>query len=345
MKKEIECIVTWHSGIGTEENLVTTINNGATGARLIAKGFTPETLRKVASELSHAGKTIKSNFHLMIDLPGCKPRLERIPTVKFSKGDLITLLAEGAPQEDDTSLPTEFLNPYLKKIKKGHKIKMIDGTVSFEVEEIYLDKVVCRVLNDCVLTEGRSINLPDSNVVYESFSESDRLSLNALTDVEFDSVGLSMVGSADEVSRVKEYLKKLKIHVPIISKIETRQGITNLEEIASVSDAIMVARGDMSIELPLEMVGVLQMHIIEISKSLGKDIILATGILSSASDAGFPTIAEVSDLTSFFPLGIRKFLLGGERHQEHSAKWLKKVYSEWKKRKDRVGVGANPLAD
>lgn len=333
-ESDIDIYVTWSSILGVGKKFINLINEGTTGVRLITKGFEPEILKSTVDQIATIGKSLKQGFQLMIDLPGLKPFLSRtINSISLKAGDRIELSCDKKVTRDNI-LPTEYLDLYLKKILVGHKILVADGAAILEVENINPNGVQCLVLKGCILTGGRSINLPDSNVDYKSFTKKDMTNLEILKGANIDSISISFVDNAKKVRTVRDYARKLGMNYPIISKIESEQGITNLEEIVKESDEIMIARGDLGIELPIERLGFLQNYILNIGKSFDKSVILATGILSSLTNSNSPSIAEVSDLTSMFQAGIRKFLLGdiiAVQNPILAVMWLKRIYFEWQK--------------
>ena len=337
----LQLFVTWNQNIYTEAELINILKAGAVGFRLVTKGFTPDKLRQTAERLVHIGQSARTDFQLIIDLPGQKPRLIRdIPKIELKRKDQVSLLftSEGKNVLKN-EFPTEYLEQYIDQIKLGHRVLIADGTVILQVEKKFLDRLVCSVIKGAEVTGGRSMNLPDSNLKYVPFSPKDVESLSVLRGIDISSICISMVNNANDVREIRELMKSLNMRVPIISKIETKQGLKNFPEIASCSDSIMIGRGDMSMELPIASLGVLQNYIISSATAFNSDIIMATGILSSIQKNEQPSIAEVVDVTSLFENGIRKYLLGDfVTRQREGIIWMNQIYSEWLKFK--LGVSA-----
>ena len=322
----LEVITTWSVEFD-RRSLQDIKDAGGTGIRLIAKGLPPNLLRQIADEILNV-----SNLKLMLDLPGAKPRLSRaLGSISVTEGDFIKF-GDSVQGPEQGLVPTEFLELYIEYVRQGHRLLIADGTICFVVEDVDDGRLLCRALHTCVLSGGRSFNLPDSQVAYKAFTDADVLSLEAIAELKIDSLAISMVSSAAEVEDVKANMATLGIDCPVYSKIETAQGLKNLPTITRLSDGIMVARGDLSVEMPLEALAASQSRIIEAAAGSEKKIIVATGILSSLATNKQPTIAEISELGFLFKSGIRSFLLGDVVATNSSARaceWLVRVFSNW----------------
>lgn len=335
----LEILTTWNAAFD-KRTLLDLLESGGTGVRLIAKGFSPDDLRRTAEEILQSVSSRIGSFHLMLDLPGAKPRLaRRFKGGTVRNGDILVFSDQQSASDRPDLIPTEFLQIYLDQIRIGHRVFIADGTVGLVVEEVNDTTMFCRAIRDCVLSGGRSMNLPDSEVEYKPFTDTDLASLQAVIGVPLGSVSISMVSSGSDVQHVRASMKRIGLNCPLFSKVETARGVRNIQAIAELSDGIMVARGDLSLEMPLEALATSQSQIIDASKRLSKRIMVATGILSSLANGDLPTIAEISELGLLFEHDIRMFLLGDIVAVKNSAiacRWLANTYANWESREQAV---------
>lgn len=199
-----------------------------------------------------------------------------------------------------------------KEVKKGHIVFLHDGKKKLEVVEVKGHDVTCKILVGGEIKGKRGVNLPDSDLSLSSLTEKD------IKDVEFgiknkvDYIALSFVRKPSDILELREILKKRKCKAGIVAKIETPQAIKNLDEIIRLADAVMVARGDMAIELPAENVPMLQKTIIKKCNELAKPVITATQMLESMIKSPVPTRAEVSDVANAIIDGTDAVMLSEE---------------------------------
>ena len=200
-----------------------------------------------------------------------------------------------------------------KDIKIGTQILIDDGKIELEVIEIKNKDVVCKVTNGGLLGNRKSINLPGTHVNLPSLKEKDIQDLKDGCKVDFDYVAASFVRSAQDVKDIRKVLnenggEKIKI----ISKIENQEGIDNLDEIIEVSDGIMVARGDLGVEIPYYEVPIMQKKFIQKCNDAGKIVITATQMLDSMTENPNPTRAEISDVANAIFDVTGAIMLSGE---------------------------------
>ena len=186
-----------------------------------------------------------------------------------------------------------------KDVVPGTTILIDDGKIELEVEKIEGKDIVCKVMNGGELGSRKSINVPGRHINLPALKEKDINDLIAACQHEFDFIAASFIRCADDVKAIRKVLvenggEKIKI----ISKIESQEGVDNIDEILEVSDGIMVARGDMGVEIPMEEVPLVQKRIIKKCNKLGKIVITATQMLESMTSNPRPTRAEVSDVAN-----------------------------------------------
>lgn len=199
---------------------------------------------------------------------------------------------------DSTKTTVTYKDLY-KDVEPGTTILIDDGKIELEVQKIEGKDIVCKVMNGGNLGNRKSINVPGRHINLPALKEKDINDLIAACEHEFDFIAASFIRSADDVRAIR---KVLADHggerIKIISKIESQEGVENLDEIIEESDGIMVARGDMGVELPMECVPIVQKRIIKQCNKAGKLVITATQMLESMTENPRPTRAEVSDVAN-----------------------------------------------
>jgi pyruvate kinase len=203
-----------------------------------------------------------------------------------------------------------------EEVSAGTPILIDDGAIELEVTAIVAASIICRVIHGGWLGNSKSVNLPDTRLALSAVSPENRedvvseLGFAAENDVDY--IAASFIQSADDIYKMREILVERDVHIPIIAKIENKAGVENLEEIVSAADGIMVARGDMGVELPLADVPVTQKNIIRTTVSNGKPVITATQMLASMEINPKPTRAEASDVANAILDGTSAVMLSGE---------------------------------
>lgn len=199
-----------------------------------------------------------------------------------------------------------------EEIKVGHVMMIDDGKKRMRVTEIKGKEIICKVEVGGELKGRRGVNLPDTDLSISSLTPKDKKDLEFGIDNDLDFIALSFVRRVSDVEELRAILKKKKSRAGIISKIETPQAIENIDAIIEASDAIMVARGDLAVEVPAENVPLLQKMIIEKCNRVGKPVITATQMLESMIKSPVPTRAEVSDVANAILDGTDAIMLSEE---------------------------------
>lgn len=200
-----------------------------------------------------------------------------------------------------------------RDIEKGMRILIDDGLIEMLVSEINGEDIICEVLNDGIVSDHKSINVPDANLTMDYMSPKD------IADIEFgiqqgvDFIAASFVRSAFDVLEIKRILEQHKAtDIQVIAKIENRQGVEDIDNILRASDGIMIARGDMGVEIPFEELPSIQKELIEKCYISGKRVITATQMLESMTHNPRPTRAETSDVANAVYDGTSAVMLSGE---------------------------------
>lgn len=197
-------------------------------------------------------------------------------------------------------------------ISAGTTILIDDGLIEMVVDEITDTDIICTVINGGPISNHKGVNVPGAELSMPYLSEQDKSDIMFGCDMGFDFVAASFVRCKEDILAVKKIIEENGSHMRIIAKIENMQGIRNLKEIVEVSDGIMVARGDMGVEIPMEEVPVIQKEMIKLAESEGKQVITATQMLDSMIKNPRPTRAEVADVANAIYDGTTAIMLSGE---------------------------------
>ena len=251
---------------------------------------------------------------LLLDTQGPEIRIGKFKDDKkvlLEKGATFTLL-NADELGDETKVSITYKELY-KDVSVGKTILINDGTIELKVKEIADKDIVCEVIQGGYLTNRKSINVPDLILNLPSITEKDIADIKYGITAGFDYIAASFVRKPEDVLAIKEVLKQNNgEHIKVISKIENREGINNFDKILEVSDGIMVARGDLGVEIPMEEVPVRQKEFISKCAKAGKPVITATQMLESMILNPRPTRAEVSDVANAIYDMSTSIMLSGE---------------------------------
>lgn len=263
------------------------------------------TIRKAAAEV---GKPVG----ILVDLQGPKIRLGRFKNDKeaITAGGTFTITVDDV--EGTESICSTTHKGLVGDVKVGDPILIDDGRLSLRVKAIEGNNVVCDVEIGGPISNNKGINLPGVAVNVPALSEKDEDDLRWALKLGADMVALSFVRNAKDIVRVHEIMDEEDVFVPVIAKIEKPQAVAALEEIVDAFDGVMVARGDLGVELPLEQVPLVQKRAVELARRWAKPVIVATQMLESMISAPRPTRAEASDVANAVLDGADALMLSGE---------------------------------
>ena len=232
-------------------------------------------------------------------------------TVELHAGDTFTLTTREIV--GDASQVSVTYPDLPKEIGKGQRILIDDGLIGIEAEEITDEEIICRVVNGGTLSANKSINIPGVHIHLPALTEQDVSDILFGIDNDFDFIAASFVRQASDVEAIRKVLKENGGEaIKIIAKIENQEGVDNLDAILDAADGIMVARGDLGVEIPAARVPVLQKQMIQKGLRAGKPVITATQMLDSMMRNPRPTRAEVSDVANAVFDGTSCVMLSGE---------------------------------
>ncbi len=231
--------------------------------------------------------------------------------VTLQPGQLFTLTAEDV-EGDESRVSITYKN-LPQDVKVGGPILIDDGLIGMTVEKIEGSDIVCRVLNGGVVSNNKGVNIPGVHLTMPFISEKDRNDILFAIQEGFDFIAASFTRSADDILQLRHILQENGgSGISIIAKIENMEGVENIDEILRVVDGVMVARGDLGVEIPLEDVPALQKELIQRSIALGKPVITATQMLDSMIKNPRPTRAEATDVANAIYDGTSAIMLSGE---------------------------------
>ena len=285
----------------SEEMFTNLVKAGLNVARInFSHGGYEENAEKIAT-IKRVREKLNKPVALLLDTKG-----PEIRTGKLETGDEKVTIEEGQEftfVHDDiignnTKTTVSYKDLY-KDVKPGAKILVDDGALEFEVVSIDGQDIKCKALNTARLGSRKTMNVPGLKLNLPALAQKDIDDITNGIKAGFDFIAASFVRRASDVQEIKDLLKANGgEHIKIISKIESQEGIDNFEEILAISDGIMVARGDMGVEIPMEQVPIVQKHFIKRCNQVGKPVVTATQMLESMTSNPRPTRAEVSDVAN-----------------------------------------------
>lgn len=281
-------------------------------ARLNLSHGTHEEHRQRYREVRAAGDEAGRAVGVLADLQGPKIRLGTFAAgpVHLRDGDTFTISVDDVP--GDVSICSTTYKELPGDVTVGHVILVDDGKVTLRVAEVQERAVTTRVEVGGTVSDHKGLNLPGVAVSVPALSDKDEDDLRFVLQLGVDMVALSFVRSAADVDEVRRIMKEENVRVPVIAKIEKPQAVDNLEEIVRAFDGVMVARGDLGVELPLDQVPMVQKHAVELARRAAKPVIVATQVLESMINLPRPTRAEASDCANAVLDGADAIMLSGE---------------------------------
>ena len=298
------------------EMLKAMIEAGMNVARLNLSHGTHEAHSQQILTLRAAARELGRNIAIMIDTRGIEIRTGLLEggAATLVPGELFCLHTKD--QMGDAAGVSITYQKLFEEVRKGVPILLDDGAIELEVVNVNDGVINCRIIHGGQLGNSKSVNLPDTQLAMSAVSPENRddiiKELNFAAENDVDYIAASFVQSADDIYKMREILVEKNALIPIIAKIENKAGVANMEEIVDAADGVMVARGDLGVELPLADVPTTQKHIIRTTVSNGKPVITATQMLASMERNPKPTRAEASDVANAILDGTSAVMLSGE---------------------------------
>lgn len=312
--KRTKIIATVGPATDSYEKVKDLIEAGANGLRLNFSHGTHESHGKFIKWIRQASEELRKPVAIIQDLQGPKIRLGELVDNHYDvkEGDELRL-TYGITHDGGPNLPIQY--DLSKKVKVGERVYMFDGKVRGEVTAIDGKTITVRIANNGFLMSKKGFNLPDTDFAGDVITEKDYQDIDYGVTQDIDFIALSFVQSAADMEVLRGYLAaKEREDIHVIAKIETKASIEDnaLEQIVEVSDAVMVARGDLAVEVGAEIVPVVQRHIISLCQKHARISIVATQMMGSMVDNPEPTRAEVSDISTAVVFGADVVMLSDE---------------------------------
>ncbi len=309
--RRTKIVVTVGPSIETEEILEKLINIGVNVFRFnFSHGDHSyhlklyEKIRKISQD---KGKFVAT----LMDLSGPKIRIGQLKSpINVNQGDVVKI-KYGNFTGEGKLIPLSY-KEIIDALKIDDIIYIADGIVKLKIIKKKEDEIDAEVLSPGIISSKKGLNLPGVTLKIPALTEKDKNDLKFGLDIGFDIIALSFVKNRDDIIMAKEIIKKYKKDTPVIAKIERNEAIENIDEILDIADGLMVARGDLGIEIDVEKVPVVQKMLIKKGNSAGKPVITATQMLTSMIKNPRPTRAEVSDIANAVLDGTDAVMLSDE---------------------------------
>ncbi|MEE4357117.1 MAG: pyruvate kinase [Desulfococcaceae bacterium] len=308
--RKAKILATLGPSSSSKEMMIRLIENGANAFRFNFSHGTYEQHRELYRTARKATREKGWQAPLIQDLQGPKIRVSLPGPVRLEDGDTVFLTADEAEAGNSTVFVS--YPPLCEDVGAEEPVLLNDGKIVLRVTDKDSKKVKCRVLVGGLLEDKKGMNLPCTKTTLSPLSEKDLADLRFGMEMGFDYVALSFVQSGEDIRLLKSEMDKLGRRIPVIAKLERPLAVENLENIIDETDAVMVARGDLGIEIPVEQIPVIQKKIIAAANRRGIPVITATQMLESMMETTTPTRAETTDIANAIYDGTDVVMLSGE---------------------------------
>lgn len=288
------------------------ILGGVDGVRLNLSHGSYDFFDEIFNSIHTACLEEKTSLAVLVDVQGPKIRIGELeqPSIELQTGNSIEITIDDI-KGNEKIISTSY-KQLVNDAQVGDQILINDGLIRLKVKSKKIKSLECEIVNGGTLTPKKGMNLPGMNLSTPSITEKDFRDLEFVTKHRIDYIALSFVRSADDVVELKKWLAEKGKNIPVIAKIEKKEAVDNLFEIILAADGIMIARGDLGVELPPQEVPVLQKTIIRQCNAMGKLVITATQMLESMINSPIPTRAEASDVANAVWDGTDVVMLSAE---------------------------------
>ncbi|AEH60574.1 pyruvate kinase [Methanosalsum zhilinae DSM 4017] len=268
--------------------------------------------KDVIQKIRNISRELCIEIAIMADLPGPKIRTGKLETepIHLSKGDEVILTTENVRGEGQI-IPVNY-KKLPESVSPGNFIYLNDGFIQLECLKILKNNVYCRVITEGPLSSNKGVNLPGIDIDLEPVTENDLKVIDFALDAGVDIFSISFVEKAEDIEKVRNFALKRGKSVFLIAKIEREKAVRDIDRIIEVSDGLMIARGDMGVELPIQNVPQVQKELIAKATMKGIPVITATHMLESMTENIRPTRAEVTDVANAILDGTDAVMLSGE---------------------------------
>jgi pyruvate kinase len=293
--------------------LLAMIKAGVNVCRLNFSHGRPEEHKKVIDTIREINEQYKTNVGILADLQGPKIRIGLVKDggIHLVNGTRINITTQECIGDDNRIYIT--YDTFPQDVQANEIILLDDGKIQMRVIETNKkDTVICEVVHGGILTSRKGVNLPNTKVSIPSLTEEDLINLKFVLQFDVEWIGLSFVRNAEDIVQLKHIISQSGSKARVIAKIEKPEAIDNIDAIIAVTDGVMVARGDLGVEMPMEEVPLLQKMIARKCRDASKPVIVATQMLESMITTPRPTRAEVNDVANSVLDGADAVMLSGE---------------------------------
>ena len=312
MRRRTKIICTIGPASEDKETIRAILKAGMNVARLNFSHGTHEQHLKVIKILRSEAAELDIPLAILQDISGPKIRIGELSNgpINLFVGDTVKLVS-GAKQEAMVEIPID-THGLMESIREKDRMLLADGTMELEVKQKGKHYVTAKVIVGGILTSHKGVNLPFSSLKISNLTEKDKKDLAFGLTNKVDWIALSFVRDEADLHEARLIMKDYGYKVPLIAKIEKHEALQNIEGIIANADGIMIARGDLGVEIPLEQVPIIQKELIRIANSHGKPVITATQMLRSMVESPRPTRAEATDVTTAILDGTDAIMLSEE---------------------------------
>ncbi len=345
MERRAKIVATLGPASSDEAALAALLRAGADVLRLNLSHGTPESHRATLRRAREVAAELGRQVPVLLDLMGPRYRLGQLAEGprRLRRGERLTIGDPG----DGADLPVD--DPgFLRHLRAGERVLIDNGLVELEVIAKRGRKLSARVVHGGPVATRKGINLPDSKLPF-TISEKDRADIAFAVEEGADYLAASYIGRGRDVEAIRQEVLARGPAIPIVAKLERAVAVEHIDEIVAAADAVMVARGDLGVEVPLHQVPVLQKRIIAAGRRAGKPVIVATQMLESMMEQPRPTRAESSDVANAVFDGADALMLSGEtaagRHPVEAVRTMARIVVEAEEYRRRVLEGADAPRD
>lgn len=307
-KTKIICTI---SDINCEVDFIRQLyDNGMNIARINSAHATIEGAQKVVDNV----RAVSDKIGILIDTKGPEVRLTAMEnSVGFlAKAGESIMICNGPRLSCNSKILYTTCPSFVQDVPEGARILIDDGSVELLVTAKTDDALACTIQNDGVIKGKKSVNVPNVHISLPALTEKDKVFVNWAVDADIDFIAHSFVRTKDDLLEIQSILNEKKSHLKIISKIENSQGVENIDDILTYCYGVMIARGDLGVEIAAEKIPLIQKKLIEKCRSRKKPVIVATQMLHSMIENPRPTRAEVSDVANAILQSTDAIMLSGE---------------------------------